>query len=116
MDAIKFLKEKSRMCAFYSFCVACPLCEKNNVNQERCEDLEKTSPEELVSTVEKWSKENPIKTRQSEFLKMFPNVRMDGNGSVGLCPISVDSTIPRDLCYSTSCLQCKKDFWHDAVD
>lgn len=31
---------------------------------------------EMISIVEQWSKDHPIKTRQSEFLKMFPMTYM----------------------------------------
>ena len=101
MDAVKFLKENSRMCNRMD-CSNCPVSLNKNGTGRTCEDFSENYPEKYVAIVEKWSKEHPIKTRQSEFLKMFPNARMDGNGSVGLCPISVDSTIPRDLCYSKS--------------
>ena len=116
MDAIKFLKEKNRMCSSYDGCAKCPADNQNNGFEIDCEVLECDKPEEFVDIVERWSDEHPIKTRQSEFLKMFPNASMDGNGSVGLCPISVDSTFSRDSCYSKSCIQCKKDFWLEAVD
>lgn len=59
MDAIKFLKEKSRMC--YSFsgevisgCDNCPLFP--------CNVFEEKHPEQAVSIVDEWSKEHPTYT------------------------------------------------------
>ena len=37
---------------------------------------------------------NKIKTRQSEFLRVIPNLKLDKNGSIFLCP----ATITDDLC------------------
>ena len=113
MDAIEFLKEKSRMCAFYTFCLACPLCEANNEAGKPCKDLERTNPEELVSTVEKWSKEHWAKTRQSEFLEMFPNARMTELGSLKICPADVDRNIE---CSGENCTDCRKKYWLEEVE
>lgn len=72
MDALEFLKERRRLCSCYEECISCPLkgvkCNINNfVTDEHYS--------KIIATVEKWSKEHPIKTRQSEFLKHYPNVR-----------------------------------------
>lgn len=46
------------------------------------------------------------KTRQSEFLKMFPNAQMDGC-TVAMCPGKVDENVDCRL----QCDDCRKDFW-----
>lgn len=46
------------------------------------------------------------KTRQSEFLKMFPNALMDGC-TVAMCPVKVDENVDCRL----QCDDCRKDFW-----
>ena len=65
MDALKFLKERKRMCSSYKNCKGCPLYNincviNNNISDKDCE--------RNAAAVEKWSKENPLKTRQSVFL------------------------------------------------
>lgn len=51
------------------------------------------------------------KTRQSEFLKMFPNAQMD-DGVVAACPSRVDKNF--NCCLP--CDDCRKDFWLAEVD
>ena len=75
MDAVEFLKEQYKMCeTLKPHCEECGLSYVNNKTDHVCGDFIKKHPEEAVAIVEKWSKEHPIKTRQSEFLKMFPDV------------------------------------------
>ena len=47
------------------------------------------------------------KTRQSEFLKMFPNVRME-EGVIDVCP---KATEKNEICFRLNCKVCKKDYW-----
>lgn len=48
------------------------------------------------------------KTRQSEFLKMFPNALINENSrTIDICPQYVDGRIDCD----GKCSQCSKDFW-----
>lgn len=111
MDAVKYLKEMNRMCNGAN-CCECPLYANNNGKKVNCEILEKEYAEEAVSIVEKWSAEHPVKTRKSEFLKMFPNVKLLNNEIIDICPRCVDITLPeRPRCYSVKCPECKKDYW-----
>lgn len=73
MDAVEYLKTLSRMCN----CECCN-CEfkKRLSGFESCTVWRKTHPDEAVAIVEKWAAEHPIKTRQSEFLKLFPSARV----------------------------------------
>ncbi len=62
MDAVEYVKQRERMCDYYIDCDDCPAG-----YYEGCSSLDRIS--ELVPIVEQWSKEHPVKTRQSEFLK-----------------------------------------------
>lgn len=63
MDAVKFIKERNRMCRSFGWsCGGCP-ADKNTC----CDPFEWR--EELVTIVEKWSAEHPRKTRQDVFLE-----------------------------------------------
>lgn len=70
MDAVEFLRTAYRMCDTYSECDSCPAacnsCFVNPIDRRR-------NPDGVVAAVENWAKDHPVKTRQSEFLKMFPN-------------------------------------------
>ena len=64
MDAIKFLKEKIRMCN-KNCCEECPLGSANNGTGKGCEYLGENYTEKYIEIVKKWSDEHPIETRQS---------------------------------------------------
>lgn len=66
MDAKKFIQERNRMCkAFRESCNGCPLD-----RMLMCSDLSKFNPE-MVDAVEKWSKENPVKTNRKILQETF---------------------------------------------
>ena len=81
MDALEFIRERNRMCK--SFGVCCNNCpaDKNTA----CDAFE--WKEELVTIVEKWSKENPRKTRQSVFLEQYPEALVLDGGTLSACPV-----------------------------
>lgn len=68
-----------------------------------------------VDELEKWSKEHPAKTRQSEFLKMFPNAVVMTGGVLCVRPCDVDNTI-KNLCKTTNCGVCRRDYWLQEVE
>ena len=107
MDAAKYLKEMNRMCNGAN-CCECPLYVNNNGKKVNCEILEKEYAEEAVSIVEKWSAEHPVKTRQSELLKAFPNAEIK-NGIAVACPKSLDKNVECELL--SSCVECTRKYW-----
>lgn len=112
------MKEKAtiynyaRMCKFYDNCSICPLGETN------CPLLISENSDKANEIILKWCKEHPIKTRQSEFLEMFPNAWLDDNKMLDLCPKSVDKnyTHKNQQCIDTDCDDCKKDYWLAEVE
>lgn len=113
MDAVEFLRERRRMCNAQDNCGTCPIgivCDDYFVNHNYSQ--EKASG--MVSTVEQWAKEHPVKTRQSEFLKHYPNARI-ASGCLNACPMEVfDNT---DInCNEQTCFACRKDFWLAEVE
>lgn len=82
MNAVKFVRERNRMCkSFGTGCGSCPAKKHGNC-------IATLWDEEIVPIVEKWSKENPIKTRQSVFLEQWPEAKVD-DGVLLLCPLIV---------------------------
>ena len=98
MDAIEFVKQLRRM----------------DVYGGRKYSVFNDSPEDVVAEVEEWAKKNPVKTRQSEFLKQWPNASADEDG-VLFCPKTVDSA---HICYckDKGCIVCRREFWMQEVE
>ena len=114
MDAVKFLKVKTRMCNSVN-CCECPLDTENNGKRVNCQVIERDYTEEAVSIVEKWSKEHPVKTRQKQFLKMFPNVAIC-HDVIDINPCELDTKIKHDCSCFDSCYDCKRNYWFAEVE
>ena len=70
MDALKYIKERNRMCRHYPLCKGCPI--DKLVEYGSCfDDLEENNPEKIIEEVEKWSKEHPFVTNGDMVYKMF---------------------------------------------
>lgn len=117
MDAVEFIKKQDRMCKQFNLCVDCPVYEENNGHNIPCGELMNKYPEEFVHIVEKWSKEHLGKTRQSEFLKMFPNARINSDGVIDIDPCLVDKKNNHRYCEEyDDCDECYKEFWLEEID
>lgn len=119
MDAVKFLEEAKRMCNYTGDCKGCPLeTEKNSANcilwaTPNAID----NPGEIVSKVEKWAAEHPVKTRQSEFLRMFPNADIDKDGVLIAIPCHIDKNMKKVYCQALNgCVECRKAYWLAEVE
>lgn len=119
MDAVEFIKEHDRMCDSYGG--DCTNCEfhKETKSSMTCHAYVFAHPQKAVEIVERWAKEHPRKTRQSEFLKMFPRVGMCSDGFVNFCPEDMDSEFkcPRKTCDSEGnhCTPCRRKYWLEEV-
>lgn len=118
MDAVEYLKAKARMTekgASYAcniFCENCPIGIENNRTDMNCKRFEAYYPERAVEIVEKWAAEHPKKTRQSEFLKMFPNAT-----PFHIDPCNVDADMAIDSkCRRKSCIECREEYWSEEVE
>ena len=111
MDAVEFLRDFRRMCWTYEE----PCCENCKLEGGGCDftDLG-CDHEKAVRIVEKWAKEHPVKTRLSEFLKLYPNASAPEEGCPDLCVKFFDSTVScKD---SEGCHECKKKFWFTPIE
>lgn len=110
MDAVEFFKTVNRLCENQS-CSECPVCKEGVcmvMNMVRIDGGLVESIEETVSKVEQWAKDHPIKTRQSEFLKMFPNAVID-DGVLCISPCKIEKDI---VCVNgKSCDECCRKYW-----
>lgn len=67
-----------------------------------------------VEYVEQLDDMHPIKTRQSEFLNLFPNAQTD-SGCLNACPMDVFGNMGIN-CNKRTCFECKKEFWLAEVE
>lgn len=111
MDAIKFLKERRRMCKSYEGCKECAL------NGTACGGFLTIDAERVVSCVKEWSAAHPLKTRQSVFLEQYPNARVTAKGIVDIWPCAVEKNMQGVVyCNSRSCADCRRKFWTQEVE
>lgn len=106
MDAVEFVKTVNRLCKNLR-CKECPVY-KEGICTVGFDDYSVKSIEETVSKVEQWAKDHPVKTRQSEFLKMFPNAVTD-DGVLCIGPCEVEKGI---VCVNgKTCDDCCRKYW-----
>ena len=115
MDVVMFVKEWKRMCISSKTCLSCSIGKSAGVSTV-CSNVIKEEPEKYVAIVEKWSAEHPMKTNQSEFLKMFPNAYIR-NGIIRICPRKIDqNSITSEECEELTCSECQKEYWLAEVE
>lgn len=113
MDAIKFITTMAQIC-IVNHCTDCalgPFCRK--IWFERTKD----DAEKATTIVEEWMKAHPVKTRQSEFLKEFPNAVV-GYGTINILPCWLDKTLAQDCDggHPRECIECKKAYWSKVIE
>ena len=106
MDAVDFIKQVRRM--------------GKQKGEAICFKLEEIDTE-IVERVEQWAKEHPVKTRQSEFLKMWPDAEIgdDGLPSVAPCQLYKDMEEKDEngvCCKNGGCGICRRDFWLKEIE
>ena len=122
MDAVKHLKTKLRMCtAYHHKCKDCPLGQNSNGTELNCYLFQEQRPEEAVAAVEKWAAEHPARTRQSEFLKMFPNAPLEPYCGIDINPCDTDKRYGDGdkyeyNCNGVNCDDCRKKYWLEEIE
>ena len=111
-----FIHEKKRMCESYS-CFECPLSSKTNGTKKTCRVFENYYPDKAIEIVQKWSNKHPQKTLLTEFLKSYPNVKLNNCGYpeyIIPCELGV---IHKDCAYhyNSSCDICQ-DCWNTPIE
>lgn len=108
MDAVKFIKAIKQMLRAGA---------NNSTVQKYISAYKKNDCEGMVKAAEQWAAEHPIKTRQSEFLKMFPNAPICPNTGVAqISPCIVDTTLRGHCPTGRGCAECRKAFWLAEVE
>lgn len=119
MDAVEFIMKRERMCKpNIAHCKSCPVdieIRKRGL-KTTCYGFQVTYPKTFVEIVEQWNKEHPMKTSQSEFLKMFPGaiIAEDGYPCAEPCFLGIQCTSKARR--AENCLDCRKQFWNEEVE
>lgn len=108
MDAVKCMKAVTQM--LQSGTIDCAI-------QKYISAQKKNDYEGMVEAAEQWAAEHPVKTRQSEFLKQFPNAPIYTNThNVALDPCLVDTTLRGHCPTGRGCDICRREFWLAEVE
>ena len=114
MDAVEFLRARRKLCDDNVCGESCPLfyCCDEDIEDNRIRQ---------VLVVEQWVKEHSVKTRQSEFLKMWPDAEIGGDGLPSVAPCQLDvRLIHRESkvdCEDRGvCNKCRRDFWLKEIE
>lgn len=117
MDAVRFIEERNRMCKSFDKCsYGCPAwdgsCKLETGTNLECE------ADKQVEIVKEWAAAHPRTTRQSEFLKQWPNAKVDANGVLEICPVKLDTNQDCLLgqCTHMSYADCCDRFWKKVVE
>ena len=111
MDAVIYIRYMQRMCKSH---ISCNGCELKPGNGKSC--MEGMDPQKCISVIEQWAAEHPVKTRQSEILKMFPGAaigEMDGCLTSNPCNFYPKM---REECSGRICSDCRREFWLAEVE
>ena len=113
MDAVKFIEERKRLCGTHDICKDCPA----NGNPGCMFNLNGgADADEQVNFLEEWVAAHPRKTRQSEFLKLFPGADVgETDGCLTLDPCNVYKKMRKE-CEGRKCSECRKEFWFTEVE
>ena len=114
MDAVEFLKAFGRLCNNYLCGDNCPLI-------DICDDVSNDGYVRKVQIVEQWAKEHPVKTRQSEFLKQWPDAEIGDDGLPSVAPCQLYKDIGEKdengvCCKNLECAECRRDFWLKEIE
>lgn len=112
MDAVIYIWDMQRMCKSH---ISCNGCELKPGNGKSC--MEGMDPQKCIFVVEQWAAEHPAKTRQSVFLKQFPNAPIYTNThNVALDPCLIDTTLRGHCPTGRGCDICRREFWLAEVE
>ena len=114
MDAVEYVKQRDRMCDYYMNCDDCPAGD-----YQGCSSLNEIP--NLVPIVEKWAKEHPVKTRQDEFFKQWPDAEIGDDGLPSVAPCQLYKDIEEKdengvCCKNCGCGICRRDFWLKEIE
>lgn len=117
MDMLKYLRIRNRLCDYHQG--NCPECEFAGWYgvQQACEAVARKDPKKAVEIVERWGKAHPGRTRQDDFLKLFPHAKADIDGNLDIAPCAIEGkTCPEMGSGGLTCRECRQKYWSEEVE
>lgn len=126
MDAVEYEKSRHRMCRTNILKKGgCEGCKAYSILRRRCGfavDVVKSEAEDAdviqknIAIIEQWVKDNPVKTRKSEFKKMFPNANMYSITNT-FCTAHFDKKKACEVSVASEkmCKKCRYKYWNEEV-
>ena len=111
-----FIKAYNHYCKNHA-CASCEIGKIIGFESTTCMrmlfELSSEQCDEIISTLNDYLATDPIKTRQSELLKIFPNTPLRYEEKIiDICPLDFDYEF---IC-NVNCHECKKAFWFTEID
>lgn len=106
---LEYENERNRHCNYNK--KNCDVCifESNGYN---CEEI----TQKHIDLLQAWSDSHPKKTRQSEFVKIYPNVEIETEyGFVNIAPCTLDERL-YNCGDGKNCDECCKKFWLEEIE
>lgn len=102
MDAVEFVKELQRCSKYFGL--------------HMCRFDVDVPAETVVKGISRWSKEHPVRTRQSEFLRIFPSAETNSQEIIDICPRKIQKGFNCPYVSTGSgCFECKRQYWLEEV-
>lgn len=115
MDAVDYLKTLNRICKEKEWGSSCMDCPGVHICGVRIYNATQEEMDKAINAVEEWAKEHPAKTRQSEFLKLFPNTNLKiGIPAIEPCLIGKEKL--EDCEKYDSCWECTREYWLEEIE
>lgn len=110
-ELYEFMRDKDIMCETISDCEKCKLRISNcTINKSSTEKELET----IINAVNEW-KNKSQHTRKSEFLKLYPNARVE-SGYIDICPRTIDNNTKNRCDLYGNCYICQKEYWNEIVE
>lgn len=116
IDAKLFIQEYKRMCHYYSRvrknCKECPASnDEGYCSEVALPDID------TIDKIDKWVKEHPAKTRQSELLEHYPYAKKwEDESFIGICPKQLVEIYECGAKRGQTCYECCKEYWGEVVE
>lgn len=121
MDAVKFLKEKQRMCDYifqkYGNCLKCKLYKDNTHHVDlSCDEYIYKYPKQSIEITEEWRKLHPLRTILDDFKEKYPNAPLDEEGGLpNICPTDLGFEKHKECANSLGGEACR-ECWSIPID
>lgn len=105
----ELIAQKNRICNIYH-CENCPLLGLNG-------ECIFTNTLRAIEVIEGWAEKHPVKTRLTEYKKVFPDAKIRSNGYPSADPCTISKLFDDGKCAEMIyCDECRKEYWNEVVE